>query len=121
MSIVRYHPPQHSSKAELINAAVLRLYDILCSHVFVCCWILYAQVRLHLLSPTAGVFLMNVNLLWLAERSWKVQSRTMHIWHPIVQLFFCVARVVHGAGVILAACVWIKIVILCGRERFCQL
>lgn len=116
MSIIvnhHHHRRHQPSKASLINAAVQRLFDITCSHAFLGCWILFAQVRLCLLSPMASMFLMNLNLLWLAERSWGIQSANMHIWHPVAQLFFCVARMVHGAGVVLSAVLWIRIAMLC--------
>jgi hypothetical protein len=61
------------------------------------------------LSPIVVVFLMNLNLLVLAERSWRVQFITMHVWHPVVQTFFCVTRVIHGAAVILSVVLWGKL------------
>jgi hypothetical protein len=100
------------SKADLLTAATRRLFHIMCFHSIVCCWILFAQLLLRLLTPTASVFLMNLNLLWLAERSWRVQSMTMRHWHPVVQLFFCVARIVHGAGVILSVVLWARMAVM---------
>jgi hypothetical protein len=113
MSVVRHPLRATNIKADVLNAAVRRLYSLFCFHAFICVCIVFAQARLRVLTPTAGVFLMNVNLFWLAERSWKVQARHMHVWHPLVQLFFCVARLVHGAAAVFAACVWVKIVLLC--------
>ncbi len=102
-----------SSNAYLLNAATQRLFGIFQTHSILCLCILFSQWRLHFISPVASVFLMNVNLICLAERSWEVQARTMCLWHPVVQLFFCVSRMVQGATVILTAVVWVKILWLC--------
>ena len=116
MSIV--FPPS-PSKSDLMTRASRSLFDLICVHSLVCCWILFAQIRLHLCTPTAGVFLMNLNLLCLAERSWRIQAKTMLIWHPVVQLFFCASRIVHGAAVILTVVAWAKMACMCWRKGGC--
>jgi hypothetical protein len=89
------------------------MLDIFCSHVLITFWILFAQTRLHIITPTAGIFLMNVNLFCLAERSWRIQAKTMLIWHPVIQLFFCVSRMVHGAAAITSLALWGRVFMLC--------
>ena len=115
MSIVL--PPP--SKSDVMTVATRNLFDLVCVHFLVCFWILFAQVRLHLCTPTASVFLMNLNLLCLAERSWRIQAKTMLIWHPVVQLFFCASRIVHGAAVILAVVAWARMGWMCLRVGGC--
>jgi hypothetical protein len=100
-------------KSDLMTIATRRLFQLLCSHSVIAIWILVAQVHLHVVSPIMCIFLMNLNLLWLAERSWMVQAKTMLIWHPVVQLFFCVSRILHGAAVVLSVVLWAKIALLC--------
>ena len=109
MSIVL--PPP--SKSDVMTVATRNLFDLICVHFLVCFWILFAQVRLHLCTPTASVFLMNLNLLCLAERSWRIQAKTMLIWHPVVQLFFCLTRIAQGALAIYSVLLWAKIALLC--------
>ena len=115
MSIALLPPPvvPQPSKNDLLCIATRRLFEFMCAHVLICCWILFFGVRLRLLAPAATIFLMNVNLLYLAERSWKVQASTMPLWHPAVQLVFCVARMVQGAAAILAAVLWLRVAVLC--------
>ena len=107
-----FHRPA-PSKADLMGAATRRMLDIFCSHVLITFWILFAQTRLHIITPTAGIFLMNVNLFCLAERSWRIQAKTMLIWHPVIQLFFCVSRMVHGAAAITSLALWGRVFMLC--------
>ena len=107
------------TKTDLLSAATRILYNMMCTHMFINFFIVFVQVNLHLISPMATVFLINVNLLCLAERSWRVQSRTMPIWHPLVQLFFCVSRMFHGAVAIMAAVLWIRVALLCVRMGGC--
>ena len=114
-----YRPPPPVSKSDLLNAATRRLFEMMCTHSCIGCWILLSQLLFRALTPMASVFLMNLNLLLLAERSWKVQSRTMPIWHPVVQTFFCVSRMVHGAAAILSVVLWGKVMLLCGRGGWC--
>ena len=107
------------TKADVMTRATRRLFNLMCVHSLVCFWILFAQNRLRLCSPTAGVFLMNLNLLLLAERSWRVQAGTMLVWHPVVQLFFCASHIVHGAAVILTVVAWAKMACMCWRKGGC--
>jgi hypothetical protein len=104
------------SKSDLMLDATRRLFDLIRFHVMVCVWILFFQVRLHLVSPIVSVFLMHLNLICLSERSWKVQAKTMHIWHPVVQLIFCTSRIAQGAAVILQAVLWLWVALLCVEE-----
>jgi hypothetical protein len=86
-----------------------RLLDIAYCHLLFCGWILFAQVRLRIINPLIGLLIIYLTLVCLGERSWRLQAKTMHIWHPAVQLVFCVNRVVFGAVVILGAFVWGRI------------
>ena len=105
------------SNAYLLNAASQRLFDIFRTHAILSVCIVFSQQRLHFISPIASFFLVNVNLICLAERSWVVQARTMCLWHPAVQLCFCVTRMLQGLAVILAAVAWVKILWLCVEGR----
>ena len=105
-----YIPP---TKSDLMAVATHRLFQILCLHSVIAIWILIAQIQLHFLSPMACVFLMNLNLLCLAERTWRVQAKTMLIWHPVVQLIFCITRVAQGALAVCSVLLWAKIAMLC--------
>ena len=97
------------SNTQQMKAATQRLFDILCCHLLICGWIIFAQVRLRLVSPVVGIFLMHLVLLCMAERSWRLQAETMHIWHPLVQACFCVTRMIHGAVVLMAVCIWARV------------
>lgn len=114
MSIITKHP-----KSDVMFRATRRLFDLILLHSVVCFWILFAQARLRLCTPTAGAFLMNLNLLILAERSWRVQAKTMLLWHPVVQLFFCANRIVHGAAIVLAVFAWARMGLMCFRVGGC--
>jgi hypothetical protein len=107
-----------SSSSYLLDSALRHLIEIFWAHTLICVWILFVQWRLDLLSPIASVLLINVNLVCLAERSWWIQAKTMSLWHPVVQLFFCVSRMVQGVTVILAIVLWVKILLLlCATEN----
>ncbi len=106
MSVYYYRP---FSKIDFLDAATRRLFQLMCTHSCIGLWILLTQYLFRNLSPIVVVFLMNLNLLVLAERSWRVQFLTMHVWHPVVQTFFCVTRVIHGAAVILSVVLWGKL------------
>lgn len=97
------------SKADFIDAATRRLFQLMCTHSFIGLFILLVQFLFRNLPTTLVVLLMNINLLLLAERSWRVQCLTMHLWHPVVQTVFCVTRMVHGALVILSVVLWGKV------------
>ena len=93
----------------LKRAASLQLLDIMSNHLIVCSCIVFAQAGLHLISPLVCILLMHVTLVRMAECSWSLQAKTMHIWHPAIQLFFCVSRVVYGAVEILVLCLWARV------------
>jgi hypothetical protein len=107
------------SKSDVMTVAVRKLFDLICVHFLMCVWILFAQTRLRLCTPMASAFLLNLNLLCLAERSWRVQAKTMLVWHPAVQLFFCTSRIVHGAAVVLAFAAWARMGWICFRVGGC--
>lgn len=100
-------------KSDLMAVATRRLFQILCLHSVIAMWILVAFVWLHFISIVVCILLMNLNLLCLAERSWRVQATTMLIWHPVVQLFFCLTRIAQGALAIYSVLLWAKIALLC--------
>ena len=95
-----------------MKAVTRRLVDIIFLHSFACGWIIFAQVQLRLISPIASIFLMHLTVLSMAELSWRLQANTMQIWHPVVQLCFCVSRMVHGLIAIMAAVTWAKVLCL---------
>jgi hypothetical protein len=103
------------SKSDRMVIATRRLFDLIWFHAMICICILLVQVRLHLVSPIVSVFLIHINLICLSERSWKVQAKTMQIWHPVVQLIFCSSRMVQGAVVILQAVLWLRVALLCAE------
>ena len=105
-----YIPP---TKSDLVAVATHRLFQILCLHTVIAIWILVAFVWLHFISIVVCILLMNLNLLCLAERTWRVQAKTMLIWHPVVQLIFCITRVAQGALAVCSVLLWAKIALLC--------
>ena len=105
MSIARSRP----SDSRLMQVTVQRLFDIVCFYSIICGWIVFAQVYLQLLSPIASTFLMHITVMIMAELSWRQQATTMHIWHPFVQMCFCVSHMVHGSIAIVTAVIWVKV------------
>ena len=99
-------------KSDILVAATRRMIELMYFHSVIGLWIIVVQCLLRLLAPLACVFLMNVNLLVLAERSWKVQARSMLIWHPVVQLFFCVSRLLHGVAVFFSVMIWARLLVM---------
>jgi hypothetical protein len=97
------------SKADFIDAVTRRLFQLMCTHSIIGLFILLVQYLFRNFPSMLILLLLNLNLLLLAERSWRVQCLTMHLWHPVVQTFFCVTRMVHGALVILSVVLWGKL------------
>ncbi len=100
-----------TTNAQIKRDAARRLLDIMFCHLLVCGWILFAQIRLKILTPVFGFFLIHLTILCMAERSWQLQSKTMRIWPPVVQLVFCVSRVVFGAVVLALTLAWAGVVV----------
>jgi hypothetical protein len=98
-----------SSKADFVDAATRRLFQLMCTHSIIGLFILLVKYLFQNFPSMLVVLLMNLNLILLAERSWRVQFLTMHIWHPVVQTLFCVTRMVHGALLILSVVLWGKV------------
>lgn len=99
------------TNAQIKRDTACHLLDIMYCHLLVCGWILFAQVCLQILTPLFGFFLIHLTILCMAERSWRVQSKTMRIWPPVVQLFFCVSRVIFGATVISLTFAWARLLV----------
>ena len=100
-----------TTNAQNKRDAARHLCDIMYCHLLVCGWILFAQIRLKILTPLFGIFLVHLTVLCMAERSWRVQSKTMRIWPPVVQLFFCVSRMVFGLIVLALIFAWARVVV----------
>ena len=92
-----------------MQVASRQLLAIMSNHLLVCSFILFAQVGLRLISPLVSILLMHVTLVRMAECTWSLQAKTMHIWHPAVQLFFCVSRMVYGAVGALVLFLWARV------------
>ena len=105
MSVARLRP----SNSHLMQVTVQRLFEIVLFYSLICGWIVFAQVYLNFLSPVVSTLLMHITVMVMAELSWRQQATTMHIWHPMVQLCFCVTRIIHGSLAIVTMFIWAKV------------